>query len=358
MLLNENWDFETAVREISQKYYAGGITTGPLRNRQIESWGQLVGKTRATGEFNAAIELHGSLSAFGRAYRVSLPILQGFRKFFENLPDDQVKDTVFAGLELGNWKLLRRLGRGGNANVWAAKKTKKPSALAAIKILKRARGAGLRRFIAEITILQQLGNFPGILPLVDSISLENIEQDRYVWLVIPIATPLLETINEQTLSSSDIVCGVTQIAHTLKELHSLNITHRDIKPDNLYSWNNMWVISDFGIASFPQKETLTLAQKKLGPLHYLAPEMLEHADNADAKKADVYSLAKTLWVLLTGQNYPPPGEQRRDVPAFHIAEWCDVQHPDVVDDLIESSTRHNPDKRPTMNEFLNVLREI
>ena len=97
MLLNENWDFETAVREISQKYYAGGITTGPLRNRQIESWGQLVGKTRATGEFNAAIELHGSLSAFGRAYRVSLPILQGFKKFFENLPDDQIKDTVFAG---------------------------------------------------------------------------------------------------------------------------------------------------------------------------------------------------------------------------------------------------------------------
>jgi hypothetical protein len=47
MLINKGWDFETALDEISKAYRPGGITTGPLRNRQVEAWGQLVGRTRA-----------------------------------------------------------------------------------------------------------------------------------------------------------------------------------------------------------------------------------------------------------------------------------------------------------------------
>lgn len=102
MLIIKDWDFETAVKEISNKYYPGGISTGPLRNRQVEAWGQLVGRTRALTEFDAAIKRYGSLSAFGREYRATLLTLRSFRKFFENLPDSQVteraatnKTTVF-----------------------------------------------------------------------------------------------------------------------------------------------------------------------------------------------------------------------------------------------------------------------
>jgi nucleotide-binding universal stress UspA family protein len=94
MLINKDWDFETAVREISQVYYPGGMTSGQLRNRQVEAWGQLVGKTRALAEFDAAIKRYGSLSAFGREYRATLPTLRGFREFFENLPDDQVDNII------------------------------------------------------------------------------------------------------------------------------------------------------------------------------------------------------------------------------------------------------------------------
>ena len=89
MLINKDWDFETAVNEISIVYRPGGITTGQLRNRQIEAWGQLVGKTRSVTEFDDAIKKHGSLSAFGKEYRVTVPILRHFREFFESLPDDK-----------------------------------------------------------------------------------------------------------------------------------------------------------------------------------------------------------------------------------------------------------------------------
>lgn len=92
MLINKEWDFETAVREISQVYRPGGLTTGHLRNRQIESWGQIVGKKRAVIEFDDSIEKYGSLSAFGKEFRVTVPILRHFREFFESIPDDQVAD--------------------------------------------------------------------------------------------------------------------------------------------------------------------------------------------------------------------------------------------------------------------------
>jgi serine/threonine protein kinase len=86
-----------------------------------------------------------------------------------------------------------------------------------------------------------------------------------------------------------------------------NVSHRDVKPGNLYSFEGRWTIGDFGLVSYPNKEALTAEGKTLGPQHFLAPEMISNPRHADGTKADVYSPAKTLWVLATGQNYPPPG---------------------------------------------------
>lgn len=88
MIIELNWDFETAVREISNIYYPGGIATGQVRNRLIEAWGQLVGRKRAIEEFDAAIKKYGSLTTFGMQYRVTVRILQRFRDYFEALPED------------------------------------------------------------------------------------------------------------------------------------------------------------------------------------------------------------------------------------------------------------------------------
>jgi hypothetical protein len=95
MKIDENWDFETAMYEINAAYRPGGKSTGQVRNNLVEAWGQLVGRTRATTEFYSAIEKYGSLSAFGRAYSVTLNTLYRFRFFFETLPDDSVGSKVF-----------------------------------------------------------------------------------------------------------------------------------------------------------------------------------------------------------------------------------------------------------------------
>ncbi len=95
MRIDENWDFETAMDEISAAYRPGGISTGQVRNNLIESWGQMVGRSRAITEFDIAIKKYGSLSAFGRKYSVTLSTLRRFRDFFESLPDDQSGNKVF-----------------------------------------------------------------------------------------------------------------------------------------------------------------------------------------------------------------------------------------------------------------------
>ncbi|MEQ8190595.1 MAG: protein kinase [Candidatus Eremiobacterota bacterium] len=352
MQIDKDWIFEEALSIITDNYPPIGPIRGPQRNRQIESWGQIVGRTRAIAEFESAIEQYGSLTAFGRKYHMAPRTLRDLKEFFKSLPDDRIRGSIYPGLKLGGWRLLRQLGKGGNSKVWHAKDIN--SQHAAIKILKRARGISLKRFISEITILQQLKDVPGILPIIASVSLEQIEQEEYAWLVTPIALPIKDAIFKDT-TPQDILHGITHIAATITELHSLEITHRDIKPDNIYILNDEWVIGDFGIASFPDKESLTLPNQKLGPLHYIAPEMLMNADMADARKADVYSLAKTLWVLLTGQIYPPPGEQRCDVPSMRISTWVIINKSNIIDELIERATRHEPEERPTMREFRDIL---
>jgi serine/threonine protein kinase len=68
--------------------------------------------------------------------------------------------------------------------------------------------------------------------------------------------------------------GSFKFLETLVNLHDSDISHRDIKPDNLYLLDGNWVLADFGIASFPGKEAITEAGRKLGPMFYIAPEML------------------------------------------------------------------------------------
>lgn len=173
---------------------------------------------------------------------------------------------------------------------------------------------------------------------------------------MPISVPIRDALT-QNYDLVTVVHAIYQIAVALANLaEKHNISHRDIKPDNLFQYHDKWVIGDFGLVSIPDTETLTEDGRRLGPANFLAPEMIEHANKADGKAADVYSLAKTLFVLAVNKdNYPPPGEQRRDRPDELLSHH--VSHPRayILDRLIERATRTNPIDRPTMLEFSDEL---
>lgn len=86
--------------------------------------------------------------------------------------------------------------------------------------------------------------------------------------------------------------------------------------------------------------------------------MLADPEGAQGGPADVYSLAKTLWVLIARSEFPPPGTHSRDVPALRPSSF--VQHPRVafLDRLMEQATRHEPSGRPTAPDFARELRLI
>jgi serine/threonine-protein kinase len=347
MLLDPAWSFEQALAEISSVYTPGGYFGGPQRNRMIEAWGQLVGRNRAVRELDQAVVRYGSLTALGRAQSITVRTLRSLREYYLALPVDPHRPGRLAsGDVLGSWHLVHRLGSGANAEVWKARSA---GAEGAIKVLRRNKGRSLQRFRAEIDLLHLLGDTPGILPIVDC----HAPTDARVWFVMPLATPVLDLDRDD--SPRHAIAGLAQVAETMANLHARRVFHRDLKPENLYKWNNRWVVGDLGIASFPGKAALTTGTGKLGPVHFIAPEMLHNPQSANGGPADVYSLAKTLWVLVTGQRYPPPGEQREDIEQVQLERW--VRHDDIqaLNSVLASCTRYAPETRWRMAGFRDAL---
>jgi serine/threonine protein kinase len=153
-----------------------------------------------------------------------------------------------------------------------------------------------------------------------------------------------------------VIEAVASIAETLAALAAKGIGHRDIKPDNLFKLGEQWVIGDFGLVIYPEKEPLTEHGRKLGPVEFMASEMRADADHAQAEPADVWALAKTLWVLLLGQAYPLPGPHRPTDPAYALRERISHSRAGELDLLLERATAIDPAAREPMVAFARELR--
>jgi hypothetical protein len=85
--------------------------------------------------------------------------------------------------------------------------------------------------------------------------------------------------------------------------------------------------------------------------------MLRNPDTADPGPADVYSLAKTLWALAAGQNFPPDGQIMPDVDMHSLSYWLAGQGSVAMQLILEAATANDPADRPSMAEFAKQLKE-
>jgi len=255
---------------------------------------------------------------------------------------------VSNGRTVGPWTLHEKLGSGGNATVWRA--TRASGDEAALKVINttKAQREPYRRFVQEIEFLRSLGDFPGVLPLLDAHLPERPSSADRAWLSMPVARPIAAALADAPLET--IVVALAEIAATLARLAKRGVGHRDVKPGNLYEFGGHWLIGDFGLVAAPDLAELTRSGRALGPAHYTAYEMILDPATADPLPADVYSFGKTLFVLATGLPYPPEGHQPATTRGYSIADIRPHPHAAVLDRLVDRATRLQLEQRPTMAE--------
>lgn len=245
--------------------------------------------------------------------------------------------------------ILGSLGDGGNAQVYEVLEAQSGNHFA-LKELVNRNAEKKSRFLSEIKVTRDNFNeIPGILPIIHYNSSD-------FWYTMPIAEKIMARISD--LEIKNIVLGTIELCDTLILLHAKGISHRDIKPANIYFYNNRFTFADFGLVDFPDNaEHHTTSDKWLGAIFTIAPEMKRNPKAADGKKADVYSLAKTFWMLLSADdkgfdgayNYLDPNHSLRTYPkckGIHIVE---------IEELLKDATNNNPNLRPTAEEFKQRL---
>lgn len=256
---------------------------------------------------------------------------------------------------IGPWLTREILGEGGNAIVYRAARDGDAQEFA-VKVLqaKRVQSEPYRRFVREVQVLQNLGGFQGVLPLLDAYLPDRPTSSDPAWLSMPVATPIADALAGKPLDL--VVEAIAAIADTLARLARRGISHRDVKPGNLYVYREDWIVGDFGLVALPDAESITNSERRLGPEHYTAYEMVINPAGADPKPADVYSLGKTLWVLATGEKFPPGGHQRSDERDLQIARFRTDTRAELLDRTIDRTTLLRPDGRPTMESVARDLR--
>lgn len=271
---------------------------------------------------------------------------------------------IAKGQNFGDWKLKKFLGGGGNGDVWLAINSANQEG--AIKLLRKIERKTYSRFINEVNVIKKNSDIEGILPILDSYLPENPEND-IPWYVMPVAQTLESYLAEKHFE--DIASAITDVAKTLFELHSRNISHRDIKPENLLVKDGKIYVGDFGLVDYPDKVELTSSGDVIGAKWTMAPEMRREGNKADGKPADVYSLAKTLWIFITKNKKGFDGQYHANgvnglrnfsyTVRKNIITWFRDRRVSVyespLDSLLEESTSDNPSSRPTMQVFIDRL---
>jgi serine/threonine protein kinase len=236
-------------------------------------------------------------------------------------------------------------------------KKSNPDEVLAMKILKKFKHnkraeEAYHRFRNEVEFLKKKKR-KGILNIIDNYLPDGVQGTP--WYTMPIATPILKHIRRTNPNVEEKVKLFIKFSETLMNLSEEKIFHRDIKPQNLFWYDNEAVISDFGLVSTPDNVHLTDKANKLGPIFYIAPEMLNDPVNADLTKVDVYSLAKCLWVILTGQNFPLPGAHELSFKPILLKVLIREEKIYYLDNLIYHSTKIDPTERIGLLEFNKEL---
>jgi eukaryotic-like serine/threonine-protein kinase len=275
--------------------------------------------------------------------------------------------------DMGGYRLVELLGRGGMGEVWRAEH-RLLARDAAIKIVRpELLGASteadaksmLRRFEREAQATAALSS-PHTIQVFD---FGATDDHSFYYVMELLAGRDLESLVKEfgPVPARRVLYLLRQACHSLADAHARGLIHRDITPANIYVCRmgrdyDFVKVLDFGLVKVNasdagQQTLLTGARTTTGTPAFMAPEAIVDQDAVD-ERADVYALGCVAYFLLTGQlvfeadtptkmflqhlqAQPVPPSQRTEMPI-----------PPELDALVLACLEKDPDRRPQDAEQL------
>lgn len=267
---------------------------------------------------------------------------------------------------LGRYALIKRIGRGGMAEVWVGKAFGGHGfeKIVAIKILipDKVASEDYQRSLSDEAKIHVALKHPNIVDIYDF----NFEA-QHPYLVMEyvegmeLRGVLKELRRRNEVMPASIACFIiSELAEALKHAHErcndsgkpLGIVHRDVSPSNiLISKEGQVKLSDFGIAKSTLQSDVTQAGQIKGKFRYMSPEQA-HGHAID-HRSDIFSLGLVFYELLFGR---PTYEDSQESKIYEMARNGSVRIPETADRhqrkiLEKLLSLHPQDRYPDLGVF-------
>ena len=206
-----------------------------------------------------------------------------------------LKNMFHEGKQIGNYTLIRKLGRGGFGEVWLAERRAKFVTTKVAVKLPLDEQVDHEAIEQEAQLWEQASGHPNVLPI--------IEADEYDGQIVIVSEYAPDGSLEELLKLhgkleiKQAVEMTVGILNGLEFLHSRNIIHRDLKPANILLQGTTPRLADFGISRAMRTTMASQSQHISGTFAYMSPEAL---DGRRSVQTDIWSVGVNLYQFLTG----------------------------------------------------------
>ncbi len=254
----------------------------------------------------------------------------------------------------GRYKIISAVGVGGMSVVYGAYDTVGCETVA-LKLLdlencpdEESVDEATCKFLAEAEKMCRLSH-----PNIVNIKGVSDEEDPPYFIMEYVEANTLKTRITAcgALPPEEIIFYTKQILHALIHVHSQNIVHCDIKPQNIMLLEGGQIkLTDFGIARIIDSEDNVESDKAVGTVYYISPE--QASGRVIDGRSDIYSLGVMMYEMATGR-LPFSAEDTSAVSRMHIEQ--SPTRPRVFDPEIptglEQIILHAMEKTPFMRFF-------
>jgi serine/threonine-protein kinase len=261
----------------------------------------------------------------------------------------------------GRYKVLRRLGAGGMADVFLVE-DEQLSRKVALKLLHRRFSADpgfVERFRREAQAAASLQH-PNVVGIYDRGAFDGT---YYIAMEYLPGRSLKQLIRQEApldpLRAIDIA---VQILKAARFAHRRGVIHRDLKPHNvIVDESDQAKVTDFGIARAGASD-MTETGSIMGTAQYLSPEQAQ--GHAVSESSDLYSIGVVMYEMLTGR-VPFDGESAVTIALKHVSEApvppskLNPDIPPALEQAVLWALNKNPADRPAdADQFITVLEQV